>query len=239
MEDNLSFSGEEAANYVKVFVQKLINLGVDISKKEEVKDGIFNIFQVELHNMPDLSKNDYILASNHISDFDAIILGLLHDNIRILSKKEWVENQTLMSFMSKYYDVIGVDRKSSGDMTKALIDLTKYLKNTISPKHILLFPQGTISDINHNSVDRISKGIFSLSLLTNKPILPIYLEQPSMTDKTRIIFGNEIIIQDKEDHRRDWMDELINLQTKLTPPARTPKLSYKHANNNKIGDPYF
>lgn len=34
--------------------------------------------------MPDLDCKDYIIASNHLSDFDAIILGLLHDNIRIL-----------------------------------------------------------------------------------------------------------------------------------------------------------
>lgn len=239
MDDILSFSGEEAANYVKVFMQKLIKLGVDINRKEEVKQGIFSIFQVELHNMPDLNNKDYILASNHISDFDAIILGLLHNNIRILSKKEWVENQTLMSFMSKYYDVIGVDRKSSGDMTKALMDLTKYLKKDGAAKHILLFPQGTISDINYNSIDRISHGIFSLSFLTNKAILPIYLEQPSMTDKTRIVFGDEIIIQDKEDHRSEWMEELKALQLKLNPPPRTPKLSFKHSNNNKIGDPFF
>jgi hypothetical protein len=239
MDDNLSFSGEEAANYVRVFVEKLMNLGVDLKNKEEVKQGIFQLFNVELHNMPDLNSKDYILASNHISDFDAIILGLLHDNIRILSKKEWVQNETLMSFVSNYYDVIGVDRKSSGDMTKALIDLTKYLKNESSPKHILLFPQGTISDINHNSIDRISNGIFSLSFLTNKPILPFFLEQPSMTDKTRIVFGNEIMIKDKEDHRSEFIEELKMLQSKLDPPPRTPKLSYKHSNNNKIGDPFF
>jgi len=239
MDSNFSFSGEEAADYLKVFLQKLIDLGVDINNKRELKKGIYKLFRVELHNIPDLNSNDYIIAANNVSDFDAIILGLLHDNIRILSKKEWVENERLMSFVSKYYDLIGVDRKSSGDMTKALIDLTKYLKEESSPKHILIFPQGTISDINHNSVDRISNGIFSLSYLTKKSILPVFLEQPSMTDKTRIIFGNEITIDNKEDHRNEWIEELKALQTKLDPFPRNPVLSYKHSNNNKIGDPYF
>lgn len=239
MENTLSFSGEEAADYLKVFLQNLIDLGVDINNKEDYKEGVFKFFKVELHNMPDLNSKDYILASNHVSDFDAVILGLLHDNIRILSKKEWVMNEELMSFVSKYYNLLGVDRKSSSDMTKSLMDLTKYLKNTASPKHVLIFPQGTISDINHNSIDRISNGIFSLSLLTQKPILPIYLEQPSMTDRTRIIFGEEITISNKEDHRREWIEELIAMQKKLDPPPRAPKLSDKHRNNNKPGDPYF
>lgn len=237
--NSFSFSGEEAANYLTVFLKKLIDSGIDVNSKEEFKKGIYSIFNVELYNMPDLNSKDYIFASNHVSDFDAIILGLLHDKIKILAKKEWVDNEKLMSFLSKYYDLMGVDRKSSGDMTKALINLSKYLKNEASPKHILIFPQGTISDINNNSIDRISNGVFGLSYLTKKTILPIFLEQPSMTDKTRIVFGDEISINDKEDHRKEWMEVIIGLQDKLNPHPRTPKLSNKHLNNNKKGDPFF
>lgn len=236
---SLSFSGEDAANYLKVFLQKLVDLGVDINNREDYKKGVFELFHVELVNMPDLDSNDYILASNHVSDFDAVILGLLHDRIRILSKKEWVDNEKLMSFVSKYYELIGVNRNSSGDMTKALIDLTKYLKNAASPKHVLIFPQGTISDINRNSIDRIYHGIFSLSYLTQKPILPIYLEQPSMTDRTRVVFGKAFVINDKEDHRHEWLEALKHMQNTLDPLPRTPILSYKHQNNNKLGDPFF
>jgi len=239
LENNLSFSGEDATNYLGVFLQKLIDLGIDINNKGEFKKGIFELFNIELHNIPDLDAKDYILASNHVSDFDAVILGLLHDNIRILSKKEWVENEKLMSFVKNYYDIIGVNRNSSGDMTKALINLHKYLKNETSPKHVLIFPQGTISDINNNGIDRIYNGIFSLSYMTQRTILPIFLEQPSMTDKTRIVFGKELLIDNKEDHRSEWIEELKTLQKTLDPLSRTPKLSYKHLNNNKIGEPFF
>ena len=239
LDNNFSFTGEEAANFMDEFLKKLIESGVDIYNKAEFKKGIFNLFHVELYHMPDLDNNDYIIASNHVSDFDAIILGLLHDNIRILSKKEWVENEKIMSFLAKYYDLIGVDRNSTVDMTKALINLTKHLKYSTSPKHVLLFPQGTISDINNNSIDRIYHGIFSLSLFTQKPILPVFLEQPSFTAPTRIVFGNAIIIKDKEDYRNEWIEELKRLQKTLSPLPRTPKLSFKHLNNNKVGDAYF
>lgn len=239
MDNSLSFSGEDASNYLDVFLQKLIALGVDINNREDFKKGVFELFHVELYNMPDFNSKDYIIASNHVSDFDAIILGLLHENIRILSKKEWVDNEKLMSFVTKYYDLIGVNRNSSTDMTKALIDLTKYLKNAASPKHVLIFPQGTISDINNNSIDRIYNGVFSLSYLTQKTLLPIFLEQPSMTDRTRIVFGDEITIDNKEDHRNEWIEELKSLQKTLDPLPRTPILSYKHQNNNKIGDAFF
>ncbi|WFR59485.1 lysophospholipid acyltransferase family protein [Anaerocolumna sp. AGMB13025] len=237
--DSLIFSGEEAANYLDVFLHKLTDSGVDINNKVDFKKAIFKLFNIELYNMPDLDKEDYILASNHVSDFDAVILGLLHDNIKILSKKEWVDNDKLMSFVLNFYDLLGVDRNSSGDMTKALIILSKYLKNITSPKHVLIFPQGTISDINNNSIDRIYNGIFSLSYLTQTKILPIFLEQPSMTNKTRIVFGRELLINNKEDHRSEWIEELKMLQKTLDPPPRTPQLSYKHLNNNKIGEPFF
>jgi 1-acyl-sn-glycerol-3-phosphate acyltransferase len=237
--DNFSFSGEDAASYLEVFLQKLTDLGVDINNKVDFRKGIFYLFNIELYNMPDLDSKDYILASNHVSDFDAVILGLLHDKIRILSKKEWVDNEKLMSFVLNYYDLVGVNRNSTGDMTKALINLTKYLKSETSPKHVLIFPQGTISDINNNSIDRVYNGVFSLSYLTQTTILPIYLEQPSMTDKTRIVFGKELLIDNKEDHRNEWIEELKVLQKTLDPLPRPPKLSYKHLNNNKIGDPFF
>ena len=239
MDNTLSFSGEDATSYLETFLRKLIALGVNIDSKKDIKKGVFKLFNVELHNMPDLDGKDYILASNHVSDFDAIILGLLHDNIKILSKKEWVENKKVMSFVSKYYNLLGVNRNSSGDMAKALMCISKYLKNTPSPKHVLIFPQGTISDINNSSIDRVYNGIFSLSYLLKKPILPIFLEQPSMTDKTRIVFGNEMLITNKDDHRMEWIKELKLLQNTLDPLPRTPILSYKHLNNNKIGEPYF
>ncbi len=237
--ESYSFSGEEAAAYLTVTLKKLADSGVNADSKEDLKKGLYSLFNVELYNMPDLNARDYILASNHISDFDAIILGLLHNNIKILAKKEWVDNERLMSFVSRHYDLIGVDRRSSGDMTKALMDLYKYLNSPTVPKHVLIFPQGTISDINKNSVDRVYSGIFNLSYLTKKPILPIFLEQPSLTDKTRIVFGSEIVINDKADHRADWLEAVKGLQEALSPPPRTPKLSHKHANNNKIGDLYF
>ncbi len=43
-----------------------------------------------------------------------------------------------------------------------------------------------------------------------------------MTDRTRIVFGNEITIDNKEDHRNQWIEELKILQKTLDPLPRTP-----------------
>jgi hypothetical protein len=61
----------------------------------------------------------------------------------------------------------------------------------------------------------------------------------SMANSTRIVFGNEKAVYYKEDHRNEWVEELKVLQKKLNLLPRKPKLSYKHSNNNKIGDRYF
>ncbi len=40
LDNNFSFSGKDATNYLEVFLQKLIDLGVDINNKGDFKKGI-------------------------------------------------------------------------------------------------------------------------------------------------------------------------------------------------------
>jgi len=238
--DTYSFKSEEIPNVLKTLSQLLAERGLDIRDSAQLKKGLEQLFHIEYYNMPDFTKQNYIITSNHISDFDALILGLLADNIKILAKNEWVENRELMSIAGLHYDLVGIDRDSKTNQAKALLQLIKHLHGKTPTRHIVIFPQGTISDINKNSVDRIQLGIFSLSTRTKTPILPIYIEQPNFYHPTRIVFGKPMAIPEKkQDYRELWQREIIALQDSLTPPARVPSLTQKHANNNKKGELFF
>lgn len=236
----MSFDGSQVVEYLHECTGMLTEMGVDITDTKQLKAGLERLFHVTYENMPDMGARGYILAPNHISDFDALLLGLVYENILIMSKNEWVENEALMRFMSLHYALVGVNRESSMSQARALVKLVRHLGGAPQPQHALVFPQGTISDIRHNSVERVHAGVFVLSHRTGVPVLPVFIEQPSLQHPTRIVFGAPMDIPGREeDCRAQWRDALIALADGLTPAARTPVLTEKHANNNKPGDPFF
>lgn len=235
-----SFDSKKIEQHLDELVKILMDTGVDFTDRKQLKGGFEKLFHIEYCNMPDLTVRNYILASNHVSDFDALILGLLHENIRIVSKNDWVENDALSKFLSLHYDLIGIDRESKINQARALVGLIKYLALPGETRHVLIFPQGTISDINNNSVERVQEGVFALSCKSQTPILPIFVEQANFEFPTRIVFGEPMEIPERnQDFRKLWREQIIALQNSAIPPARRPVLTEKHANNNKPGDPFF
>ncbi len=234
-----SFSPDNTAAIFTGFAEILAGMGLSITKSEDLKTGFEKLFNIEYINLPNLNTKSYIIAPNHVSDFDALILGLLHCQIKVMAKKEWVENPQLMQFLSLHYDLVGIDRTSKMSQARALVSFIKYLA-TPGVHHILTFPQGTISNINNNGVGRIQNGVFTMAARANVPVLPVFIEQPSLETATRIVFGGPMPIPaEGEDCRLAWQESIIALQNSLMPPARRPVLSEKHANNNNPGDKYF
>ncbi len=235
-----SFDSAKIVEYLSELIKMLTDMGVDITNRRQLKEGFEKLFHIEYCNFPDLDERGYILAPNHVSDFDALILGLVHKDIKIMSKIAWVENAKLMEFLSIHYDLIGIDRDSKVNQARALVALIQYLRSPSQARHVLIFPQGTISDINRNSIERVQSGVFALSTKSDTPVLPVYVEQPNFRHPTRIVFGEPMDIPArKQDCRELWREKIISLQNSLIPIARPPILTEKHANNNKPADPFF
>lgn len=235
-----SFSTESTEQILGELITLLTERGVDLRSTQSLKAGFEGLFNIEYCNLPNFERQSYILAPNHVSDFDALVMGLVNPRIKILSKREWVENQTLLQFLNLHYRVTGVDRTTKVSQARALVELIKYLEGEGEVRHVLMFPQGTISDVNNNSVERVQAGVFSLSAKAGVPVLPVFIEQPNFTRKSRIVFGTPLPIPGKKDDCRAlWKDAVLALQNSLTPPARRPVLTEKHAHNNKPGDPFF
>ena len=250
----LSFSGTEAENLLRNVLRYFEKAGLDPYVTAEWKKGIFKLFGVETINLPDLDGQSYILSSNHISDFDAVILGLLHPNIRIIAKMGWASNKKLMDFLGLHYDIVGIYRdfeieKLDGVAKEAAkkhnyrvtIEALKYLKDDEEPRHLLIFPQGTISDVNRNSKERVNPGFAKIAFAAKGKVVNIFTEYPDMGGggSTRVVCGEPYEVKERNfDYRQPWLEGVISLQNKLD-NVREPILSDRHLNNNKPGDPFF
>ncbi len=235
-----SFASASIGHTVRELVKLLESHGVDVNNRRQIKAGFERLFQIEYRNLPQPGGQSVIIAPNHVSDFDALIMGLTLENIMILSKNDWVQNDDLMQFLSPHYSLVGIDRNNMVSQARALVALTKHLVTPGEAHHALIFPQGTISDVNRNSLERVQSGVFALSHKAGVPVLPVYIEQPKFNTPTRIVFGQPMPIPGrKEDCRAAWLKAVLALQDSLNPPARPPVLTEKHQNNNKPGDAYF
>lgn len=202
------------------------------------------LYRVKEYNKPNLTDGSYILCPNHVSDADGPVIWSHNNNIRILAKKECFKHKWMALFLN-FVDVVKIDRdRHNGVELLEAIDYFKDGKN----KLFMLFPQGTISDLNKNKLSRIKSGAFFISAKTNVPIVPIFLEQPRFFRKTRVVYGKPMYMEgavvngkvDKkvlEKYRLQWQQEVFKLQDMATKfedrPIRKLKLKPKHQNNNE------
>lgn len=233
------FNNETSVKGIEALLDVIKDMGLDPMKTEDLRKGMVLLFNIEVLNMPDLESNRFIFTPNHVSDLDALVLGLLHPKIRIVSKADWTKNEKLRQFLDIHYDLYGLDRTSLQSLRVLLTDSINYFNESDENKHYLVFSQGTISDFNNNSLDRVSSIAQSISNKTDVPIVNIFIEQVSLDDPTRIVFDEPMKLSKKDDFRKIWLEREAAMQKALAPPARLPKLSRKHANNNKPGDPFF
>jgi len=237
--DTYVFNDETSVKTIEALLAVIEDMGLDPKKTEELRKGIMILFNIEIINLPDLENNRFIFTPNHVSDFDALVLGLLHPKIRIVSKNDWTNNKALRKFLDIYFDLYGLDRTSLKSLRSLLKDAINYFNNSDEIKHYLVFSQGTISDFNNNSLERISSIAAKISKKTDVPIVNVFVEQVSLHYPTRIVFDKPMILSKRDDFREIWLERETAIQKTLVPPVRPPKLSYKHRNNNKPGDTFF
>lgn len=203
------------------------------------------IYRVTEYDKKDLSNGAYILCPNHVSDADGPVMWVHNDNIRILAKKECFKHKLFALFLEKL-NVVQIDRdRHSGAELLSAINYFSDGENKI----FMLFPQGTISDINKNKLTRIKPGAFYVAAKSKVPIIPVFIEQPRFFRKTRVVYGEEMNLNDAitpdgkidrkkiEEYRLKWQQEVFKLQEKAVKyggkPIRKLKLKPKHQNNNE------
>jgi len=231
-----------------------------------IKETILGIYNIKVHNLPeDFTSNSYIIATNHNSDMNApLVISFYYDimskvvshypQLFVIAKKECFDVQKLMEAFQvdeKGADVLlkvmemekitPIDRQSATGGINAILAAKRWFKTPPLPKHYLIFPQGTIYDINKEKAEDINEGVFGLADILAIPILPAYIEYAKEHESNRIIFGKPMnIVYTKEkskeaqtdNYRKIWLDEVITAQNSLALidgiPAREQYFSEEH-----------
>lgn len=144
------------------------------------------IFRMEVIGENYLDEGNIIIAGNHSSNSDPILLSVAFKNqIHWMAKKELFDIGILKYFLDKL-EAIPVDRKMG---LKAIRDSSKVLKDN---KIIGIFPEG--KRVKSFNIENAKPGIALIAARNNSIVLPVYIKRrKNLFDRTQIIIGDKII----------------------------------------------
>ncbi len=163
------------------------------------------------------SDKAYILACNHTSNFDVVVVMAKTKNrkIHFLAKKELFKNKIIAYLLEKAY-TIPIDRQKN-DM-KALKRCLNVLKNN---EVLGIFPQGTRVKQGQDEDAKLGIGMFAVT--TNTPVIPVSIITQGYKpfSKIKIIYHEPYnvplqIVEDRDktrklDNYKKVADEVMNI----------------------------
>lgn len=143
-------------------------------------------------------EGSFILASNHLSNLDPIVLGaVIPLRLNFMAKEELFSNP-LFSLLIRIFGAFPIKRNSP-DLS-ALKEAMRRLRKGIC---LVIFPQGTrtAEDL------KVEPGIGFLATKTKSPVVPVYIkgtdrilpkgERKIHRGEISVRFGNSIILKEK------------------------------------------
>jgi hypothetical protein len=231
---------------------KIINNPEELRNKLiKIKKTLLKLYNLRVYNIPDdLTITSSIIAPNHLTDSDApLIMSFYYDfmcrvintypELFVFAKENCFNGVSIpkdLKPMLEEEKIFEVDRNRNTGSLEAIKAAKKWFAEGEVPKHFLIFPQGTIYDINKDKVSDIERGAFWLAGLLEIPILPAFIEQAVEGTDNRLIFGKYVFVP-KNFHNFDyykqlWLQRVIEAQNELEiltgTPARKTVLDKEH-----------
>ena len=226
-------------------------------KLVDIKRTLLKVYHFKAYDVPeDFTSASYIIAANHLTDSDApLIISFYYEQMRgvmnsdpklfVFAKENCFNGVSVPRELIPVFDaekVFEVDRNSLGGAKAAMRAAGKWFAEGEKPKHFLIFPQGTIYDINRDKVEDIESGAFWLARMLGIPVLPAFIEQTVEEAENRLIFGNPVSVpkdcRDFDGYKQLWLERVIEAQNKLEPltgkPAREAALDKEHQTRKRF-----
>lgn len=226
-------------------------------KLTEAKEMLLKSYQLKAFHLPaDFASVSYIIAANHLTDSDApLIMSFYYDYMHqmidtypelfVFAKEDCFNGVSIPKELIPILEsekVFAVDRKTFGGSMAAIRAAEKWYRQDEKPKHFLIFPQGTIYDINKESTEDIERGTFWLAKMLGISVLPAFIEQAVEGSENRLVFGNPIAIskdcRNFDIYKQLWLDRVIEAQNELAAltgvPAREVSLDKEHQTRKRF-----
>ena len=167
---------------------------------------IFPLKRVGKKNLKELKGKNYILACNHMSNLDAIMLDIsMKKKYRYLAKKELFKNKLTGSFM-RSLGAVPVDRSQADP--KAIKEIFRLISKN---KKIAIFPQGTRAKTVNIEDGSAKEGVAMFSIRTNTPVLPVMLSKKIKPFRTtKLIIGKPIYPDETRKKDKEYLSEFAN-----------------------------
>lgn len=227
------------------------------SRLIETKKMLLKAYNFRAYNVPeDFTTASYIIAANHLTDSDAPLIisyyyELMHQmkdtypELFVFAKENCFNGVSIPKELApilEFEKVYAVDRKSPGGSMAAIKAAEKWFAEGEKPKDFLIFPQGTIYDINKDSAEDIERGTFWLARLLDIPVLPAFIEQAVEGAENRFVFGKPIFIpkdcRNFDIYKKIWLERVIEAQNDLRTlsgiPAREAVLDKEHQTRKRF-----
>ena len=126
-----------------------------------------------------------IIASNHTSNLDAILLAMhTWKKKYYLAKKELFNSKVSASFY-KGLGCIKIDREKSD--VNAIKNCLKVLKDG---KKLVIFPEGTRNNNENMELGEVKHGVAMFATKAKVPIVPMFIQKkPKLFRRTRFFIG--------------------------------------------------
>lgn len=166
-------------------------------------------------NLKKLNKQNYILACNHMSNYDPFMLDIiLHKKIHFLSKKQLFDNK-FKAFFMRALGGHPVDKdKFNPKSIKEILNLIE------KKKTVGIFPQGKrcVSPIIEDG--EAKEGVAMFAVRTGTPVVPMALSKKIKPFRKLTLYIGEPIWPDKErikdkEYQTEFSNEMVKQINKL------------------------
>ncbi len=158
------------------------------------------------NNIP---KGPCIIASNHTSNLDAVLLAVhTWEKKYYLAKKELFKNKCF-GLVLKSFGAIKIDRQTTD--VGAIKKCMKVLKQG---KKLVVFPEGTRNENKDMQLGEVKHGVAMFAIKAKVPIVPMFIaKKPKFWRRNRVIIGEPFSLEEFYGKKLD--NEVLNIASEV------------------------
>ena len=139
-----------------------------------------------------IPKGPCIIASNHRSNMDAVLLAThTWEKKFYLAKKELFSSKFKSAFL-KGLGCIKIDRQ--GNDIAAIKESLNILKKG---KKLVIFPEGTRTNNENNELGQMKQGVAMFAIKAKVPVVPMYiLNKPKVFRRNKVFIGQPFTLEE-------------------------------------------